>query len=66
MDAHEFEVWQDGLPVASASSEDRAAAVREALHYAAVYSQDGPVSIYEVKRTPMEIKDAAEWLASAG
>lgn len=49
-DDYEFEVWQDGIPVATAASTDRAAALREAMHYAAVYGQDGPVKVAEVKR----------------
>lgn len=49
----EFELVQDGIPVASAfgSRED---AWREIQHYAAEYSQDGPVEIYEVIRRRVE------------
>ena len=49
----EFELVQDGIPVASAfgSRED---AWREIKHYAAEYSQDGPVEIYEVIRRRIE------------
>lgn len=50
MDDFNFEVWQDGLPVAEVNGNDRADALREILHYAAMYGQDGPVEIYEVKR----------------
>lgn len=39
-----FEVWQDGVMVASASG-PREAAFSEALHYAMVYGQDGPCQI---------------------
>jgi len=45
-----FEIWQDGLPVAEASSSERAVALREIHHYAAMYGQDGPVEIIEVTR----------------
>lgn len=49
----EFELVQDGIPVASAvgSRED---AWREIQLYASVYSQDGPVEIYEVIRRRVE------------
>ena len=47
----EFEVWQDGMPVASASASKVSDAWREAIHYAAVYGQDGPVEIVRVSRT---------------
>lgn len=49
-DDYTFEVWQEGLPVAEASARNRADALREAHHYAAMYGQDGPVEIYEVRR----------------
>lgn len=42
-----FEIWQDGMPVASCSG-PRALAEAEAAHYALVYGQDGPVEIREV------------------
>lgn len=48
---YEFEVWQDGSMVAGASSPDRQRAMNDACHYIAVYSQDGPVELYEVTRT---------------
>lgn len=58
MDAeYEFEVWQDGQPVAWANAVSLAAAAREASHYAAVYQQDGPV---EVKRVDRVVVTAAE------
>lgn len=38
-------VWQDGMMVAKVSGADPAAVRREAMHYAAVYAQDGPVQI---------------------
>lgn len=50
----EFEIWQDGLPVAETAGRDRATALREAMreamHYMAVYGQDGPVKLFEVTR----------------
>jgi len=42
-----FEVWQDGMCVAS-SSGPREAAQRDALHYCQVYGQDGPVELREI------------------
>ncbi|MBX9907450.1 MAG: hypothetical protein K2Z25_01925 [Beijerinckiaceae bacterium] len=41
-----FEVHQDGTPVALASG-PRGRAYAEAMHYAAVYGQDGPVEVFE-------------------
>lgn len=46
----EFEVWQGDEMVASASG-PRDDALREATRYAAEYSQDGPVRVFEVSRT---------------
>ena len=46
----EFEVWQSDDMVASASG-PREDALREAMHYAAQYEQDGPVRVFEVTRT---------------
>lgn len=47
-----FEVHQDGTPVALASGpRDRAYA--EAMHYAAVYGQDGPVEVFEHVPVPL-------------
>ena len=46
----EFEVWQGDEMVASASG-PRDQALREAMHYAAQYEQDGPVRVFEVTRT---------------
>ena len=48
--AFEFEVWQGDEMVASASG-SRDDALREAMHYAAQYAQDGPVRVFEVTRT---------------
>ena len=41
-----FELHQGGIIVAQ-SRGDRPDALREILHYAAVYGQDGPVEAYE-------------------
>ena len=49
----EFEVWQDGMMVASCSGPEEAAK-REALHYAAQYEQDGPIELYRVDRTHLQ------------
>ena len=46
----EFVLLQDDCWVAGASG-PRQDALREILHYATVYGQDGPVKVYEVKRT---------------
>lgn len=53
----EYEIWQDDMPVAGASGpRDRAFA--EAMHYAQVYGQDGPVSVCEVVRLPVPLPPA--------
>ena len=44
---YDFELWQDGMAVARTSAASRDDALREIQHYAAVYSQDGPVEIRE-------------------
>jgi len=46
---HRFQLWQDGIMVAAVDSPNRHSAMREIAHYAAVYEQDGPVKIKEVK-----------------
>ena len=45
----EIGAFQGGMMVASATSENHDAALREAMHYAMQYAQDGPV---EVKVVP--------------
>lgn len=50
-DRDDFEIWQDGMVVAGASAIDIVDAWREAVHYAAVYGQYGPVEIVRVSRT---------------
>lgn len=47
---YEFEVWQGDEMVAGASG-PREDALREAMHYAAQYTEDGPVRVFEVTRT---------------
>lgn len=47
---YEFEVWQGDEMVASTSG-PRDAALREAMHYASQYEEDGPVRVFEVTRT---------------
>lgn len=45
----EFEVWQEGMVVATTSAANEDAALREAMHYAMMYAQDGP---------PVEVRPA--------
>ncbi len=46
-----FHLWQDGLRVVSVYCDaGRDSAWREIQHYAAVYEQDGPVTIKEGNR----------------
>lgn len=39
-----FRIIQDGQPVAGGDAPDRKTAMREMIHYAMVYGQDGPVT----------------------
>lgn len=50
MSEYEFELFQDGLRVAGSWGSDRARVLADIRHYAAVYSQDGPVTAYEIVR----------------
>src|SRR5690606_10580951 len=43
-----YEIWQDDMMVASSTDP------KDASHYAAVYSQDGPVKVYTVLRSEWE------------
>lgn len=53
-----FEIQQDGMTVALASGpRDRAYA--EAMHYAAVYGQDGPVEVFEHVPVPLPTPPAS-------
>ena len=49
MTEHTFEGFQDGVMVFSATSSSRDRALTEAMHYAKVYRQDGPVLVKEKK-----------------
>jgi hypothetical protein len=40
-----FEVWQEGIMVASVWAESLDDARREAMHYAMAYAQEGPVEV---------------------
>lgn len=50
----EYEVWQDDMPVASASGKG---ASEEIMHYAAQYAEDGPVEVIEVLRRRIAWQD---------
>lgn len=47
--AAEFEVWQ-GDEMCASTSGPRDEALRDAMHYATQYGQDGPVRVFEVTR----------------
>ncbi len=47
MEAFEFRVVQDGVAVASVHGYERAPAFSDIMHYAAVYGQDGPVTVQQ-------------------
>lgn len=53
-DWFEFELLQNGLVVAETGSSNRENAFRDIMHYAAVYSQDGPVIVHEITPAPRE------------
>lgn len=53
-DLADFEIWQDDMMVAGASG-PREAALREAMHYAAIYGRDGFVEVFEIIRRPIAI-----------
>jgi hypothetical protein len=40
-----YQIWQDGMMVASATSTDKATAKREGLRYLHQYAQDGSATI---------------------
>ena len=54
---YEFEVWQDGIPVAEVYSSNLDDALRDIFHYAAMYGQDGPVKIMQVQRREIILKE---------
>jgi hypothetical protein len=60
----EYEIWQDSSPVAGASGQRRAA-ILEVLHYANQYEQDGPIEIFEVKRTEVTLEQLQSVLGIA-
>jgi hypothetical protein len=47
-----YEIVQDDMPVASASGKD---ALKEIRRYAAQYTQDGPIEVFKVVRTPIDL-----------
>jgi hypothetical protein len=49
----EYEIWQDEMVVAGTAGKR---ALKEAKHYAAMYSQDGPCEIIEVRRYKMKLQ----------
>lgn len=61
----EFEVWQGDEMVSSASG-PRETALREAMHYAAQYGQDGPVRVFEVTRTVVTPNERGQGPAACG
>ena len=42
---YEYQVVQDGIVVASAWGRNQGAVLAQAAHYAALYAQDGPVTL---------------------
>ena len=52
---YEFEIECDEMWVASANSDNREEALKEAIRYAMLYSQDGPVKMFEVFKTRSEV-----------
>ena len=44
---NEFRVLQDGMEVAGASGADAEYCLGQVMHYAAIYSQDGPVRVQQ-------------------
>lgn len=61
-----FELWQHGIPVASVSADDRAAAEVEIGHYALMYGQDGPVEIREAEEDMDQRAALAKALGESG
>jgi len=57
MNDREFEVWQDDMCVAGTMGSN---ALNEIKHYAAQYEQDGPIEVYEVTRTLVDLKAASQ------
>jgi len=57
MNDREFEVWQDDMCVAGTMGSN---ALNEIKHYAAQYKQDGPIEVYEVTRTLIDLKAVSQ------
>jgi len=57
MNDREFEVWQDDMCVAGTMGSN---ALNEIKHYAAQYEQDGPIEVYEVTRTLIDLQVASQ------
>lgn len=56
-----YELWQDGIVVASVSSPSDERSIHEILHYAGQYWQDGPLEIRrnsKVVGTLMDLRNA--------
>ena len=58
MKEYKFEMLEDGhnFPSATVHARDYDDGVREIIHYAMIYGQDGPVTVFEVvagKRAPL-------------
>ena len=49
------EIWQDGICVASVTSDDEVELTREILHYAQQYMQDGPITIKNASPSIMKM-----------
>lgn len=63
MSEYRISIWQDGIEVASVHGSDLDRVHAEAMHYAFVYAQDGPI---EVRGIPPEHFDSLKHkLASA-
>lgn len=52
---YQFELWQNEMMVANTSSKRREDALNDIKHYAMMFKDDGPLKIYQVTRTPIEL-----------
>lgn len=57
MKEYAFRLLQNGVEMACAYSNTRSQALSEIHHYAAVYGQDGPVTIEEFIPTELDEED---------